>query len=271
MSEPGIQLHKSLRETFHKLDRALSPLFPEGAVRMGGGSVLAALWQHRLSTDIDLSMPLASWMEAQRREPDIFRKMASALLDKALISPSSLPDPATLRIGTSLQLFGEQTADSAPWSLCTNISARQDPAEDGSVRRIEGTSIVASPIRHIMHGKLFGRMGRVRAPVGSPGQRTPQRDLYDIAVCMAEEPCVINDVLKGKPEQMLRQVAQNLREGPRDPTTGASGRPIIQGAYRVEMVGLGERIADALEARDLSLIPVAKRIKRHSPSRGAPP
>ncbi len=122
-----------------------------------------------------------------------------------------------------------------------------------------------------MQGKLFGRMGRVRAPVGSPGLRTPQRDLYDIAVCMAVDPCVINEVLKGKPEQMLRQVAQNLREGPRDPTTGASGRPIIQGAYRVEMVGLGERIAEALEARDISLIPVAKRIPRHLPSRGASP
>ena len=272
MSVPDIQLHQSLRETFHKLDRALSPLFQEGAVRMGGGSILAALWQHRLSTDIDLSMPLASWMEAQQGNPGIFREMAGALFDANLIAPQDLPDPSTLRIGTSLQLHsGERIPGCTPWSLCTSISESSNPAADGPVRHIENTAIVASPLHRIMHGKLFGRMGRRRAPRGDAGLRTPQRDLYDIAVCMAREPEVIAEVLEGKPGEMLRQVVQNLRKGPRDPTRANSGRPIIQGTYKVEMAGIGERIANALEAGDLSLMPVAKRVPRRAPSRSDPP
>lgn len=48
-----IELPERMREPFAGLSRAMLSVFPEGHVALGGGTVLEARWDHRVSTDLD--------------------------------------------------------------------------------------------------------------------------------------------------------------------------------------------------------------------------
>ena len=50
----NIVLPNRLREPFEGLSGAILRAFPVAVVAMGGGSMLEALWHHRVSTDLDL-------------------------------------------------------------------------------------------------------------------------------------------------------------------------------------------------------------------------
>ena len=50
----NIALPERLRPAFLDLAGALRRVFPDAVVAMGGGSMLEARWDHRVSTDVDL-------------------------------------------------------------------------------------------------------------------------------------------------------------------------------------------------------------------------
>ena len=54
-----------LHTTFETIDGALGEIVPEGRRwRLGGGTVLAARWMHRKSTDVDIYLPANSGIAA---------------------------------------------------------------------------------------------------------------------------------------------------------------------------------------------------------------
>lgn len=63
-----------LHSAFETLDGALTGIVPRGQRwRLGGGTVLAARWGHRKSTDIDIFLPGNSGITALEPHPPVAR------------------------------------------------------------------------------------------------------------------------------------------------------------------------------------------------------
>ena len=54
MTERAISLPGALQAVIQTVEHAVGRFFPNQTLCMGGGTVLQARWQHRLSSDIDL-------------------------------------------------------------------------------------------------------------------------------------------------------------------------------------------------------------------------
>ena len=78
-----LRLQPHLKEAFESLADALRHFDFE--VVMMGGSVLAAKWHHRWSTDIDLFVPEDSLFVEGTSEADLQRRVVGRLLDSGVI------------------------------------------------------------------------------------------------------------------------------------------------------------------------------------------
>ena len=96
---PGIALARIAPALFEWLG-------PDGYV-LGGGAVLAARWQHRVSTDIDLFTDLDRYQEAIVGQ----REKVASRLRSLTLKPSA---PTTWQVGTPAPTAEPSTASSAP-------------------------------------------------------------------------------------------------------------------------------------------------------------
>lgn len=113
-SKPTLRLQAQLREPFLHAAAALTAILPRGTVKMGGGTVLAALWHHRLSTDLDFFMSLGDWAQALQSRPRVFFDLTNQLVEAKLIPADKGPDPAFVIPGASLHLQGNVALDTHP-------------------------------------------------------------------------------------------------------------------------------------------------------------
>lgn len=187
MSATGrIELAPGPRELFEAAEPVLSEFF--GAYRMGGGTILAALWGHRHSTDVDLFAEPSHYQA-------VFEK-AGRELERALVSrvPGVLaerswvePEAVFLDCGG-----GEITLMPAARFLPGNAA----PGVVGSSR------VAAEGVEEILGKKIRWRM------LGAGSYLL--RDLYDVAFARRAGPAALSRVLAAEGPRRLRQIAAEL-------------------------------------------------------------
>ena len=164
--------HRELdRERTHLLQLALSSLsavMHTDELVLGGGTALAARWQHRVSTDIDLFTSDRVW---QRVRPEL-SKLAVQLHERE----------ATRISRQSASFVHFETANGREFSVGGNASCTSNPIADEDET---STGIRLHTSAEIMVRKVRSRM--LNAPLYNV------RDAYDIVTCMAVEPEALSE------------------------------------------------------------------------------
>ena len=256
----NLHLPSRLRSAFLDLAQAVAHVFPEGVVAMGGGSILETRWQHRVSTDVDLFVATDNLAAAY----DAAGGMFYARLRGALNRRGLAIDDDTRTLRRERMFLGGTHADGVPWSLAQ--AAYMDPRHP-AVPTIERTGIRAANLTETFMGKIAGRAHNADTSPAAPGkQPIPIRDCFDICVCATLEPGILQRIFDKLPERARRRIAVNYRSAP-DDLHKRDPKPLVEPAWAVQLDGVAARIGDAVDARDVGLIPQAE----SRDQRGAPP
>ena len=256
----NLHLPSRLRSAFLDIAQAIAQVFPDGVVAMGGGSILETLWQHRVSTDVDLFVATDNLATAY----DTAGGTLYARLREAL-SQQGLPiDDDTLTLQRKRMFVAGTHADGVPWSLAE--VAYMNPGHP-AVPTIEGTGIRAANFTETFMGKIAGRAYNAdNRPVVPGKQPIPIRDCFDICVCATLEPRILQGIFDALPDGARGRIAANYRSAPND-LHKRDSKPVVDPAWTVHLDGVAARIGDAVDARDVGLIPRAESRDR----RDAPP
>ena len=182
-----------LAAAFATMDAALGQVVPAGERwRLGGGTLLAARWGHRCSTDLDIFLPSDSGIAIldPRWNPDF----ADAMRQVGAISVDVLTD--SLKFSFPSGRIEITQLDPVPRLPVIHAIA-------------DGRDLAVYPNACVLTGKLHGR-----------GARLPARDVFDIAVARREDPdalrTAVNHIdsnLRGEILHLLRVDAAGYAEG----------------------------------------------------------
>jgi len=155
---------------------------------LGGGTVLAALWKHRQSTDIDMLARKGSNVR-ELLENDYYSDFVNQCISSGASEVLFIPGTKTV----TLQ-FPEGT-----WDLTEAepfIKDEETPAEVG------GLTVNVLSISQILSGKLIGR-----------GFNRPPRDVFDIAVCSMLDPRSLDAALQRfeKSNMSMEMLIEDIR------------------------------------------------------------
>ncbi len=157
LPEPAGRLYQSTREVLEELLPTV--IDDERGWWLGGGTVLAAQWQHRLSTDLDIFLPASTSL--------------------APFDPRWAPDfrDAMARLGaTRMEIQQRSIKTWFPKGRLEITALDPVPALPPRKVNIDGHEAHVLENASIMCGKLFGR-----------GRRLPERDIFDICVAAEED------------------------------------------------------------------------------------
>ena len=204
---------------------------------MGGGSVLAAQWGHRASTDIDL---FTSYSTMRNILDDGGVRLQLAL--------AGVPSHQPAQVLPSGLVFGD--VQGTPFSLNDNHFVSDDRSPTESVC---GTPVQAATVREVFDGKILGRLlkhslGAYRPP--------PVRDLYDIAVGAQKVPDVVQNTLDCLSEQEALAMAEYLH-ATADKWHQQDPKELVDAGWDVALDGLPRRMAPAFRGRDVAAMPLA--------------
>ena len=168
LPEPAGGLFRTVRATLAEL----LPAVIDGGRGwwLGGGTVLAAQWQHRLSTDLDIFLPAeASLATFDPRWSPHFRD-------------------AMLRLGaTRMEVQQRSIKTWFPAGRLEITALDPVPTLPPRMASIDGSAAQLVENASILCGKLYGR-----------GRRLPERDVFDVCVAAMEDPdalrCAVNHV-----------------------------------------------------------------------------
>ena len=184
-----------LRQVKAALDEWVTPVCPEEAPwRIGGGTLLAARWGHRLSTDIDIFLDERSGLGAlnPRRDMGFTRAMEDAGAERLSVEDRSLK--YQFRAGRV------EIAQLDP-----------RPKVGHEIARVEGWRIPALRNTQILTGKLGGR-----------GLRSPVRDIFDIAVAGRKDPDALEEAVNLLGRDSIREIATKWETGTANYRTDAA-------------------------------------------------
>lgn len=180
LKEPAKSLFATTRDA---LMAWLPSILPRGTHwAVGGGTILAAQWNHRMSTDIDIFLPGNAHLAAlaPAHDPEFVNRMADLGATEVKVQSRGLKFsfPAGRVEVTALD----------PSPPLAPIAVEMDNA---SAHRLPNACILA--------GKLTGR-----------GLRLPMRDVFDVCVAADLDPdalcCAVNQI----PEQTRPEIAARL-------------------------------------------------------------
>ena len=233
-------LPKALASAARRLHGIFFQFLSDVNIVMGGGSVLAARWNHRVSTDIDLFVSRAS--------------MVLLTTDKNLPYQGVLNQLQGIGEANLEPLSGFLSGDieGTPFSLAASEFVRDDRRV---LEVIDGTFFQAATNEEILSGKLKGRLHRS----GAQPSIAPIRDLYDIVVAAHMDPGIVDRVLEGITSKGRSVVAADLRRLP-DTLHQNDLKPILNPRFEVDMYGLPKAVAAAVEAGDETLLPPASNV-----------
>ena len=165
--------------------------------RLGGGSILNARWNHRLSRDLDVYVRLQTTEDGRR----ILDRTAEACGGYRIEHP------------TFRRIEFERNRDNH-----VDVSFNQPtPAEGEKTAIVDGEPARILSNAQILSGKLLGR-----------GMTAPARDLVDIAACGVADPEALEIAVNGlddeKANAILRVYEEMAEEYAKD-TTGLEGVP----------------------------------------------
>ena len=205
----------------------------ESRMRLGGGTALAARWQQRHSTHIDLFVAPADYARLFKREHE-FRGDLERLVPDA---QNVAIEPGFARI---VLTDGEEV------SISTSPSLTADPLSSDTVR---GTEVPLETTAEILAKKLRYRMIQ-------NAQIVP-RDLYDISFARWNDPPALGTALSTLKDEHLRDIDTELGylrpgwiERHAQPLIGAISRPDAESAVGLVRRAVQEHIRSRTPGRD---------------------
>ena len=169
---------------FEALDDALAEIVPEGQRwRLGGGTLLAARWAHRKSTDVDIFLPENSGIAAldPRWNPRFTNGMSALGASRIEVQDRSLKF-------------------SFPMGRIEITQLGPTPNLPPELAVVEGREIAAYSNGQILTGKLYGR-----------GKRLPPRDLFDIAGARHEDPSALRTAVNFLDANLYAEIIHSIR------------------------------------------------------------
>ena len=237
---------------FARAHPMLTELLGEGAFALGGGTALAAVWQHRHSTDVDLFADGSTYDERVRAAggPDrVAARLRQALRPRRLDVQSGFL--------TASFTDGDLSLMTAPLPL----RLAPPPVTD----RVAGTLVALERPATILARKLHGRMIANGVLV--------LRDLYDIATAATLAPTELGAALESLSVEERRMIADELSGLPADWAAAPrkSGRPVIRPRLPPELAR-DPALAIAVVRTVLSSDNFSPRERRRAPTprRGGP-
>lgn len=205
----------------------ISRYFGASGYRLGDGTVLAAVWAHRHSTDIDLFAEPSHYQEVVGRAG---RELERALFDEvgALVPARSRVEPEHIHLD-----FDEGEVTLIP-------AVRLVPRERQPVV-VEGSEVPVEEIEEILAKKIRLRM------LGAGSYLV--RDLYDVACAAGRDPEALRRVLAAEGSRRLRQIADELAS--LDDFEGTLIQPVEEWSHREirdEVVAICRDAAEAPRA-----------------------
>ena len=182
---------------------------PERELRLGGGSALAALWNHRFSTDIDLVCRREAFERAFDRDGRV------RLRDFLRSERSRGRRISAIRASPGIVGW---TTETGPVSLVP--SRLPDSPDLWSDHTVEGTRVRLASIDAVLRGKLLGRLL-------TNGVAT-DRDGYDFAVALLKEPETARGVMDTAGPETHDAILAAMTDAAGKPGVG---RPLLRPAY----------------------------------------
>ena len=221
-----LDLPEGPRQLFEAVAPVLGEFFGADGYRMGGGTILAALWGHRHSTEVALFAEPSHYRAVPARaRPELERALVSRVPGAAAERPWVEPEAVFLDCEG-----GEVTVTPAPRF-----------AEETSPAGIVGsTRVPAEGIEEILGKKIRLRM------LGEGSYLL--RDLYDVAWARRVAPAALSGVLAAEGPRRLRQVAAELST--LDTFEGTLIRPVWSAGpreIRDEVIALCRAAAEGAE------------------------
>ena len=192
-------------EIFRLAEPVLTEVFGAGAYFLGGGTALAAVWQHRHSTDVDLFMDGSAYRDVVMDK--VRRRALAAGLRNAV-------EPDILDITTGVLKMFTDTGE-------LGLYVPPSPLERMSpVDHVAGTSVPFERVATILARKLHGRMLEVGDLM--------LRDLYDLAAAADLAPDELDIALRSLTEDERLTLCDNLAQLPPDWVTSPhTGPPLL--------------------------------------------
>jgi len=190
------------------LVQCLDAVGRDDALVLGGGTALAARWQHRQSTDIDLWLPDTLFFQHQAHLVELLQKTFQVHAhiqerDDGTRTLAGITPEGEFTIGTVPPLL--------PAIIPSAVAAERD-AEWG---------IRLEPVAETLAKKLRWRMAQNDTIVA--------RDLYDIVTASREDPVALDQALGTLARSMRLDIADRIVEI--GPSANQAGRPLT-GVHR---------------------------------------
>ena len=206
---------------------------------LGGGTVLAARYMHRESTDLDIfcSMSTSEQIDGAHGE----RVWINHLEEWLGQSPE--------RTVGAMSVVGK--IGDVEFSVCPASGV----LETGTPQHIQGHIIPGQTTHEILEGKILGRIIDANTP-------NTIRDLYDITIAARLEPEVMGSVLAKLarwPTQAAR-VLESLNDTPSD-LHKTDPKPIINARYDLKLGDLAKRLIPMIHSGDPARVPTTRPIQ----------
>jgi len=207
-----------LRDALQRLGEHAS----EAAV-LGGGTVLAARWRHRISTDIDLFTTSDEWMRVRARLVEHLQGMTD------------------LRIGVYPSMVSCELPDGGRFSFSGSDSVMADPL---SAEFEATTGIGLHDTAEILARKIRARMVNSRSYL--------VRDAYDVVCARIYEPQALGRVLRTLEPQELLSLEY---DGKQPSLPFDESQPLMRPTYPslADAASLRKALFDALGRNSMSL------------------
>lgn len=180
-----IDLPENHRLALRQLTRALDSIVPLDVLVLGGGTVLAARWRHRVSTDLDLFIEQRTFAAKIYRQAHLLWPRASELFDAV--------DLGREHFGARWR--GIDITLSTAWcSALLDVQERSDESLEGIALETNAAILVRK-----MQGRMWGH-----------GMFT-ERDVYDLAVAARHDPAALRAALSALTDEERTSIARELR------------------------------------------------------------
>ena len=214
-----LRLPRGPDELLEAVRRPLGRAFGgEYNLRLGGGTVLAARWQHRHSTDVDLFVDSDAYHDFRW---DTGRRFTLALTAAAPVDRLVVGDD-----GTFISFHG------LPGHVTIHV-ARGLPFDPRSSDTAHGTEIPLETNAEILAKKFLLRM--------AIGRQLPARDLYDIAVARERDLVALRTALDALRTEQLAEILKLFKDrrpsrrpllAPADPVLAEQAPALVERLFR---------------------------------------
>ena len=229
-------LPQTLNEAFERLSERLRYISAPGTFVLGGGTVLAARYKHRESTDLDVFCSLSTSEQIDREHGE--RVWINHLEEWIGENPD--------RTVGAMAVVGK--IGDVPFSVCPANGV----LETGTPQEIYGHNIAGQTTHEILEGKILGRI---------IDENTPNtiRDLYDITVAARLEPQAMRSVLTklARWPRQVERAAESLNDTPSD-LHKTDPKPIIKARYDLEFADLAKRLIPMIRSAEPGQAPTTR-------------